>query len=279
VESLSYAAAVAAAICYGFANVLQARGVREVERAEGVDPKLLVRVSHSTTFLFGAAIDFSGFVLQLIALRALPLFQVQATVTSNLAVAALLATILLGERLGWPEWAAVAAVCLGLSLLAISAGAEGSDDVPKGLYFALALALGGLVVVAMAARFLPGRTKAAWLGAAAGLAFGIVALSARTLPDFGFGLLSTPATYFVIFAGVLGFLLFATALQDGAVTTATSAMVVGETLIPASIGVFVLGDRARPGLTWLAAIGFVLAVSGAITLSRFGEAKQRPAAL
>jgi drug/metabolite transporter (DMT)-like permease len=270
---------VAAAICYGFANVLQARGVREVGRAEGVDPKLLVRVSHSPTFLIGAGIDFSGFVLHLIALRALPLFQVQATVTSNLAVAALLATILLGERLGGPEWAAVAAVCLGLSLLAISAGAEGGKVAPRGLYFGLAIAQAGLVVVAMAARFLPKRTKAAWIGAAAGLAFGTVALSARTLPDFGFALLTTPPTYFVIFGGALGFLLFATALQDGAVTTATSAMVVGETLIPATVGVLVLGDRARPGLTWLAVIGFALAVAGAVTLSRFGEAKQRPATL
>jgi drug/metabolite transporter (DMT)-like permease len=277
VEWLSYGAAVAAAICYGIANVLQARGVREVERAEGVDPKLLVRVTHSTTFLIGAAVDFLGFVFQLIALRALPLFQVQATVTSNLAVAALLATILLGERLGPPEWSAVAAVCIGLSLLAISAGAEGDNVAPHGLYFFLALALAGLAVLAMAARFLPGRTKAAWLGAAAGLALGTVALSARTLPDFGFALLTTPATYCVIFGGALGFLLFATALQGGAVTTATSAMVVGETVIPATVGVLVLGDRARPGLTWLAAIGFVLAVAGAVTLSRFGEAKQRPA--
>jgi drug/metabolite transporter (DMT)-like permease len=279
VEGLSFAAVVAAAICFGTASVLQAWGVRSVERTDGVDPKLLVRVSHSTTFLVGAGVDFFGFVLQLIALQTLPLFLVQATVTSNLAVAALGAALVLGERLGRREWAAVAAVCIGLALLGASAGAEGSRPAPYGLYLGLAATLMGLVLVAVGARLVPLRVRPPVLGAAAGLAFGTVALSARTLPEFGFALLATPATYLIISGGALGFLIYATALQEGAVTTATSAMVVGETLIPATIGVLVLGDRARPGGTWLAVAGFALAVVGALTLSRFGEPEVRPAAL
>jgi hypothetical protein len=41
---------------------------------------------------------------------------------------------------------------------------------------------------------------------------------------------------------------------------------------PAAIGVVWLGDRTREGLTWLAVLGFVVAVAGALALARFGEA-------
>jgi phosphatidylserine synthase len=49
-------------------------------------------------------------------------------------------------------------------------------------------------------------------------------------------------------------------------------MVVGETVGPALVGVIWLGDRTREGLAWLAALGFVVAVAGALALARFGEA-------
>ena len=33
-----------------------------------------------------------------------------------------------------------------------------------------------------------------------------------------------------------------------------------------------LGDRTREGLAWLAVLGFVVSVAGALALARFGEA-------
>jgi uncharacterized membrane protein YdcZ (DUF606 family) len=66
-------------------------------------------------------------------------------------------------------------------------------------------------------------------------------------------------------------LFFTTALQRGSVTTTTAAVVVAETLMPALIGVFLLGDGTRQGFTWVAVAGFVLAVAGALALARFGE--------
>ena len=97
-------------------------------------------------------------------------------------------------------------------------------------------------------------------------------MAARTLPlPNPLHLFREPALYLLIAGGVLGFLLYATSLQRGAVAVATAALVLGETLVPAAVGTLVLGDEARPGLAWLAVGGFLLALIGALSLARFGE--------
>lgn len=81
-----------------------------------------------------------------------------------------------------------------------------------------------------------------------------------------------PALYAAAGGGAAGFLLLTSALQRGSVTTTVAAMVVGETIAPALVGVVWLGDTARAGLGWLVVLGFVVAVSGTLVLARFGEA-------
>jgi hypothetical protein len=91
-------------------------------------------------------------------------------------------------------------------------------------------------------------------------------------------LLRDPATYALVGAGAVAFLFFATGLQRGAVTVTTGAMVVGETVAPAAVGVLLLGDRTRPGFAPIAIAGFVVAVAGTLALARFGEVELAPGA-
>ena len=58
-------------------------------------------------------------------------------------------------------------------------------------------------------------------------------------------------------------------------TVATAAVVLGETIPPAVIGVVFLGDQTRPGLAAVAWVGFFIAVASAVMLARFGEAHHR----
>jgi hypothetical protein len=48
-------------------------------------------------------------------------------------------------------------------------------------------------------------------------------------------------------------------------------VIVGETALPAAIGIALWHDRTRPGWTAAAVAGFALAVAGALALSRFAE--------
>lgn len=274
---ISLLGAVAAAVCFGTASVLQAVAARSAPAGEGVDPRLLVRLFRQWPFVLGTCMDVLGFLAELAALRSLPLFVVQATVAANLAVTAVMAVRVLRVRLSGREWSAVAAVCAGLAMLGLSAGHENPASV--GLRFKLVL-LGCVVVVglggALAGR-LRGAARSVSLGLAAGLGFGFVAVGARVVRSLNFlDLLRDPATYVVAVSGLVAFLFFATALQRGSVTTTTATVVVAETLMPAVLGVVLLGDGTRHGFVWVAAVGFVLAVAGALVLARFGEPAAEP---
>ena len=274
---LSLLGAIAAAVCFGVASVLQAVAARSAPVGGGVDPRLLVRLLGRLPFVLGTCLDLLGFVAELAALRSLPLFVVQAAVAANLAVTAVVAVRVLHTRLTRAEWSAVAAVCLGLALLGLASGREDPGHVS--LRFRLAL-LGCTAVVAaggMLAGRLRGRARSVGLGLAAGLGFGFVAVGSRVLKDFApLDLLRDPATYVVAGGGVVALLFFATALQRGSVTTTTAAVVVAETLMPAMVGVFLLGDGTRHGFLWVAVAGFVMAVAGALALARFGEPSAEP---
>ena len=264
--------ALGAAIAYGVASVMQAVAAQATDTgADGVDPKLLVRVLGQWKFVLGLALDILGFVAQIAALHVLPLFVVQAALAASLAVTAVAARFL-GVRLGRREWAAVAVVCAGLALLGAAAESEGSD--PVGLGFRLGL-IGAVVVLAgagIAAGKANRRVRTPALGLVAGLSFGVVAIAGRIIPSLApLDLLTDPATYTVAVAGGMAMLFYATALQRGSVTTSTAMMVLGETVFPSLVGVLVLGDRTRPGFTVPAIAGFVLAVAAALALARFGE--------
>ncbi|GAA0333515.1 hypothetical protein NE235_13590 [Actinoallomurus spadix] len=264
--------AVAAAVCFGTGSVLQALAARTAPTGAGVDPRLLVRLVRRLPFLVGTGLDLLGFVAELAALRSLPLFVVQAVIAANLAVTAVVAAWVLHIRLSAREWGAVAAVCAGLALLGLAAGHEN----PASVSLAFRLALLGCVVLMGAAGMLAGRlrgeTRSAVLGFVAGLGFGFVAIGARVLVSLSpLDLLGDPATYVVAGGGLSAFLFFATALQRGSVTTTTAAMVVAETVVPALVGVVLLGDDTRHGYTWSAVLGFLMAVVGTLVLARFGE--------
>jgi drug/metabolite transporter (DMT)-like permease len=284
----SLIAALVSALCYGVAAVMQAMAIRSASRrparvregdpaAGRVDPGLIIRLLHQWRFVLSLLIDIIGFVAQLVALRRLPLFAVQAMVASNLAVIALLAAWLMRARLSVQEWLAVAGVIVGVGLLGSSAGAEGAATVGPAFQIGLMVTVACVGVAGIAAARLPGRARTPLLGATAGLGYAVLAVAARILPGFAPSqLVRSPATYTLAAAGIVSFLMYASALEGGSVTVATSAVVLCETVPAAVVGVMFLGDSTRHGLLGLAIPGFILAVVGALTLARFGEAGEEP---
>jgi drug/metabolite transporter (DMT)-like permease len=277
----SLTAALIAALFYGIASVMQSVAAHEASNrrpqdadAGGVDPGLLPRMLRQWRFVVSLCLDALGFVAQLIALQRLPLFAVQAIVAANLAVIAVVASLVIKVRLSWREWLAVTGVVAGVGLLGSSAGPEGASQAGVVFKLALIVAIAALGLVGLAAARLlrdPARTLA--LGLVAGFGYGVIGIAARVLNGFEpLTLLRDPAAYAVAAAGIVSFMFYATALEGGSVTVATAAVVLAETLPPAVIGVTFLGDRTRPGLEPAAIAGFLLAVASAVMLARFGEA-------
>ncbi|MEV6944656.1 hypothetical protein AB0N07_22150 [Streptomyces sp. NPDC051172] len=265
--------ALGAAVCFGTATVLQAVAARSAATGGGGEAALLLRALRQWRYLAGLALDGLGFVFQIIALRSIPIYAVAAALASSLAVTGVVAARLLKVRLSGTEWGAVGVVCAGLAMLGLASGAEGGRHGSTALKYAmLAIAVVVLLLGLFAGRW-SGRGRALALGLGAGFGFGVVEVSVRLIDSLAPSeLFTNPATYALVIGGGAAFLLLTSALQRGSVTTATAGLVIGETIGPAAVGVVWLGDRTRDGLAWLAVLGFLIAVAGALALARFGEA-------
>ncbi|MEU2221895.1 hypothetical protein [Streptomyces sp. NPDC018347] len=266
--------ALGAAVCFGTATVLQAMAARAAGAdGGGGDAALLLRAVRQWRYLAGLALDGMGFLLQVAALRSVPIYAVGAALAASLAVTAVVAARLLRVRLTGPEWGAVGVVCAGLALLGLASGTEGDREGPDWLRYAMVAAAAGVLLLGAAGGRLSGRARALLLGLGAGFGFGVVEVSVRLVDSLRPAeLLADPAAYALLLGGGAAFLLLTSALQRGSVTTATAGMVIGETVGPAAVGVIWLGDRTKEGMAWVAALGFAVAVAGALALARFGEA-------
>lgn len=257
--------ALVSALCYGLASVLQSKAAQAA-------PMSLSRLAVRPTFVAGVLLDVIGFAAQFLALRVTAVFVVQAAQAASLAVTAAVAVVVLHARLHAREWAAVAAVCVGLAALGWSAGPEGSVQTGAAFRIALLAAVPVLAGVGLAALRIGGRAMPVVLGGVAGLGFGVVALAARALTGLTPGsLIRDPAAYALLLGALASFGFYATGLQRGSVTVVTAATIAGETLMPAIIGVVAFGDHTRSGLAWVAVVGFATTLAAAGALARFGE--------
>jgi hypothetical protein len=266
---LSVLAVAGAALCYGASSVFQAAAVARSGRADLTG--LLGGLARDPRYLFGLLMVAGGFLLSLVAIRALPLFVVQAGRASSLGVTAVLAVLALGTRLHHREKLALGGVAVGLVAVALAATPQGPADVPGAVRWAVlasAVVLAALTIAA--ARTRPSAHAAALVAALAGSCFGLLALAARVLGPIALpGVLTDPSAYAVGVASASGLVAGALALQRGSVVAVTTTMVATEAVLGSLLGIAV-GDRPAHGMAWLAAAGFLVTVGSALLLARFG---------
>lgn len=269
---LAFGAMLLSAVCSGTATILQAGVARRLPTVDRLDAGLLIRLLRRSAYLGALALLVVGLLLAMYSLRTLPLYLVQAVRSSSLGVTALLSVLVLKQRLLWSELAAVLAVGVGIVALALTSGPQEAAEVGNAVRFAMLAAVAALGLVAIpAAKQPPGMRSGVALGVIAGLSLAILVLGARILRGFGpLTLLADPAAWAMGFAGLLGLLVSATAMQRASVVTVTAATVATEAVAAAILGLVVCGDRPMAGTEVWAVVGFVVALAGALGLARFG---------
>ena len=265
---LGLACALFAALAYGGGSVLQGVASRRARSGPGLDPRLMVRLARSVPYVCGLGLDLAAFLASLVALQTLPLFLVQSALASSVGVTAVIAAAV-GVRLRGREIGSVIILGIGLLLLATSAQPEQGRPLTLGLRWSLLFCV---VVLGGAGTFAARRNagpSAPALAVLAGLAFTVVAVTARSLvvPSPPWHALTDPGLWAIVAHGVLGMLLFATALQRGSVTSVTAVTFAVETIVPAGLGLAFLGDSTRPGYALVAAVGFFLTIAGTLALA------------
>lgn len=207
-----------------------------------------------------------GWLLHLVAIARLPLYLAQVAIAPAVAVTAYVGARRLGERLTAGQWVAVAVLVGGLAVLALAAGPVGEHDFDAVTTAAL---WAGVVVVALL-----GALAARWrwhsgpvLAVLSGLAFSGSPVASRALVDLEPRPADLLSAACVGLYGVTGFVLFSVALRRMSAAGAAAPMTVLQTVVPAVVGIVALGDTTRPGWWAPAAVAFAASVAGATVLA------------
>ncbi|MEJ7649854.1 MAG: hypothetical protein WKF57_12610 [Nakamurella sp.] len=274
---IGYVLAVLGAIGSGAGSVLESLGVRKAG-AYGGNRSDLGKVARQPVYWIGILVDIAGFFSAAVALHRLPLFLVQSVLAFSVGITALISRAM-GISMPRPGWWALGFSAVGLVTLGLSAQPGPAEPLPAvwrvGLLF-VAVVVGVFVLFAPRIRIPSLRTVATAFGA--GLGFAAVAISARTLPPVHelSDLLGEPAAWAIVVNGFVAMIAFARALQLGSATAVSAVLFTTNTVVPATIGFLVLDDRIREGFVAAAAIGFVLAVGGAVTVAHFSSNSDAP---
>lgn len=258
---------------YGVANLLQSVAAARTDLHSAFSLRLLVRLGRHKAYLFGIGCQFAGFALAFLARRDLPLYLVQSAMAAGLGVTTVLGVVILKWRLPRTEVALLAALCMGLAALIISAQPAESQPLSSAGTVWLVVALIGIGVTGFFTAGLHGALGSVVLGSLAGLAFGAAAVASRplagaeSLDQF----VRDPLLYLVIAHSVVGQMLLGMAMQRGSTTAAVAAMDAAAAVPAAVIGLLFLGDAIQPGREWLAAVGFLGTLVAVIGLTFFAE--------
>lgn len=271
---LSLAAAFGCALCNGVAAILQKEGADTQARASSINPNLLWKLAHDWRYSLGIVLDLTAGGLILVAVHSLPLFLAQSVIACSIVITFIIEHFILRRYNIRRAYPALGLVLAGLILLALAAAPEEIRHVSTRVHWGILLAIIPIGLLGALCSRITHRISAALLAILSGIAFGGTAVAGRVLifPDPFWHILTDPAVYAFGLYGVLGVLLFTIGLQRTSATTLTTVMVSVETIVPAFVGIVLLGDTVRQGL-WPAAIGGItLTLTGAILIA---TAKQR----
>jgi drug/metabolite transporter (DMT)-like permease len=249
VSLLSVILALGAAALFALGTVLQQKGAMQEWDAEALKAGFLLRLAQKPVWLLGVLADGLGYTAQAAALGVGKLIVVQPLLVASVVFALPLGVRLTGQKIGRREVVGAGGVCLGLAAFSLVSNPSGGQaDATDRAWLIGSLVVGGtaaLLTLASLGRR-PG-VRAALLGTAAGVIFGLVAaLTKATVDRFDNGFVAVVANwhlYGLIGASVVGFALVQMSLQTGALAPSIATTMVFETIVGVAVGIFMLHEE------------------------------------
>jgi drug/metabolite transporter (DMT)-like permease len=287
----SVLAALAAASCFAGAAVLQQEAAQATSPEESLKLRLLVDLLRRPKWLTGVALLVGGYGFQALALAYGPVGLVQPIVVTELAIAI---PIAMWRRHRHPlprDWIGITAVLGGVSgflILASPAEGIGNPDTPTWIACLVPVSTIVVILVALAAPR-HGPRRAMLLGAAAGCAFGLLAvLTKATTYQLSHNItaaLTSWQPYLLIAAGIAALVISQSAYQAGPLAYSMPLIAVLEPLLSVLIGATAFGEEIRltggyliaQAVTALTAIaGITVLATSPTVLSIYQEQTRRP---
>ena len=243
--ALGIVAAIGASLLYNTSIALQALEAREVPGEHSLRPSLIGRLVRNRKWLGATALGLLGWPLEIAALLLAPLTVVQPCLVSGLILLLVLGATKLGEAPGPREWAAVAAIGVGVAGVAWAAPERTTDHAGTA---AIALAL-GVVAIPIALPYLL-RRRANALGIlaviSAGCGYAWTAIASKLLTDeLAAGTLIVAAAWLATAIASEGLALLSemSALQRRPATHVAPVMFAVQVLVPVVLAPLIFGEK------------------------------------
>lgn len=265
-------AACAASALYNIGVALQAREARGAPQAKGLRPSLLGELLQRRWWLVGTALGLLGWPLQALAFTVAPVSVVQPALGFGLIILLVLGARMLGERVGAQQRAGVAAIVIGVALLAVAAPPRASTHATPALLATSLTALAALALlpyVTLAWRS-PGGLSCAF---SAGVAFAWSGLSTKFAADaatngaWGIVAAWTLATGL---ASLLALLSEMSALQRRPATVVAPLVFNLQVVLPVLVAPLIFGERWATSVVQGSAVaaGLAIVAAGAFVVTR-----------
>ena len=267
--------ALVAALFFALGTVLQQRAGMD-EPKGGSDSGLLLRMVRRPVWLAGIAIDGLGFVAQAIALTIGRLAVVQPLLVSAVVFALPLGAKITGQRVRPIDiGAAVLVVGALIAFLLITNPSGGRDDAPIRAW----LIAGGVFAavctpLVLLARHAPPARRAALLGSAAGILFGLTAALTKAVcdqfADGAFHIFAHWHLYALIVVGYISLTFSQLALSTGALAPAAATSMGLDPIASVILGITLFDETIAetPIGIVVTALSLAAALAGVAILSR-----------
>jgi drug/metabolite transporter (DMT)-like permease len=280
---VAIALAFAAAFLFALGLVLQEKGASKLP-TEAVGVGFLVKLVGDRVWLLGLAAQGAGFVAQAVALGIGSLVVVQPILVFTIVFALPLGRVLEGRRITRNEWIGATLVTVGLVVLLVASKTDaGSDDATLVRWLAIGgAAVGGAVVLYLLALGRAPTIRAALLGTAGGILFGLsAALTKTVVSDFDRGFVAVVSDwhlYALVLVSVAAFWLEQAALQTGALAAAVSTTMAFDPLSSLLFGIVLFGENLHETAFGIALSATSLAVMlfGLVLVARAKEGAGPP---
>jgi drug/metabolite transporter (DMT)-like permease len=239
--------ALVAALLFAFGTVLLQKAGLD-EPTTGSDSGLLLRMARRPVWLAGIFADALGFAAQAVALSIGRLAVVQPLLVSAVVFALPLGARLTGQRVRPIDIGAAVLVTGALiAFLTIANPSGGRDDAPFAEWLVAGAVIGAIAApLVLISRRLAPAPKAALLGTAAGILFGLTAALTKACADrLGDGLLELLVdwrVYALVVIGYIGMTLNQLALGTGALAAAAATSMAFDPIASVVLGVTLLSE-------------------------------------
>jgi drug/metabolite transporter (DMT)-like permease len=289
-QAPSILAALGAAVCFAGAAVLQQEASEAAPQRDALRIRLLLDLLHRPQWVAGIFLLMAGYGLQALALAYGPVALVQPIIVTELALAIPLAMWRHRRQASRRDWLAIVLVLGGVAaFLAIASPIEGTTDPDAATWLTSLVPVGALIgALVLVSRHAQGPPRALLLGAAAGFAFGVLAVFTKSFThvassDLG-SLLTTWQLYVVITFGIVALVISQSAYQAGPLAYSLpligtleplTAVVIGDTALHEQVQLSADTLALMCGCAVLATVGIVL-LSTSPTVLRTNESNPRP---